>query len=186
MLASGRSKVWASTAKEVVRVFAYGSNLAPRRLQARVASARPLAIGYLSHRRLKLHKRGRDGSAKADACYTGCRGDRVWGVVVELTKRDKAILDRFESGYCATPVHVQRPTGSIRAWTYLAHATAVDDRLKPFSWYLQFIVSGAKHHRFPTAYVRYLESFESVRDPNRDREKHHQGCCNPNAGYWTM
>lgn len=52
-------------------VFAYGSNLHVRRTTARAPSARPVAIGYVSERSFWFHKRGVDGSAKANALFTG-------------------------------------------------------------------------------------------------------------------
>ncbi|TNF88372.1 MAG: gamma-glutamylcyclotransferase, partial [Gammaproteobacteria bacterium] len=38
--------------------FAYGSNMSPARLQARVPSARPLGVYRLKGHRLSFHKRG--------------------------------------------------------------------------------------------------------------------------------
>ena len=61
--------------------FAYGSNLHPARLAARTPSCHALGRAVLARHVLRFHKRGRDGSAKCDAWFTGDPTDRLYGVV---------------------------------------------------------------------------------------------------------
>jgi len=74
--------------------FAYGSNLHPPRLRERTPSARVRGKALLRGYRLKLHKRGRDLSAKCDAARTGRREDLVRGVVYRIARGERRLLDR--------------------------------------------------------------------------------------------
>ena len=52
--------------------FAYGSNMCAGRLRGRVPSAVPVRVARLLNHSLRFHKRSdKDGSGKADACFTG-------------------------------------------------------------------------------------------------------------------
>lgn len=152
-----------------VNVFAYGSNMCAQRIRARVASATTLTTGYVTHRRLVFHKRGKDGSAKADAVYTGCVNDCVWGVVFALSHKAKPVLDQYEFGYDEEEVLVVSHRGVLPAITYVARAEAIDPSLKPYSWYHRYVTHGAQQHELPMDYVEHLQTFESIADPDRER-----------------
>ena len=114
-------------------VFCYGSNMCTERILARAPSATLVATGYVRHRRLEFHKRGRDGSAKADAMYTGNGDDCIWGVVFSLEEDDRSVLDNHEVGYHAQQIVVVSESGRFRANVYVAHAAAIDATLRPFA-----------------------------------------------------
>jgi hypothetical protein len=153
----------------LIHVFAYGSNLCTERIRARVGSAVPVGRGYVSGRRLAFHKRGRDGSAKADAVSTGNGSDCVWGVVFSLHRDEKPALDACEIGYDEEEVLVSSESGIVRARLYVARSEVIDTSLKPFSWYHGFVLGGAREHRLPRDYVREVESLESIPDPDEVR-----------------
>ena len=46
--------------------------------------------------------------------------------------------------------------------------------LKPYHWYKDLVVLGAKHLQFPDVYVRSIESIESVEDSDQIRRIQHQ------------
>lgn len=158
--------------KSSLRVFAYGSNMCVQRIGARIASATPLTTAFVTHRQLAFHKRGIDGSAKADAVHTGCADDLVWGVVFSLSAADKRVLDEYESGYDPEEVVVVGNCRAIDAITYVARDEAIDGSLKPFSWYHRFVIYGAEQHRLPKTYIRRLHTFESIADPDSRRHEH--------------
>ncbi len=143
-----------------------------RRIRARVASAEPVATGYVSGRQLAFHKCGADGSGKADATHTGCANDRVWGVVYSLPEYDKPVLDAYEFlgvGYDSETVLVHLAEDSIYASIYVARADAIDSALKPYSWYLRFVLLGAIEHNLPDDYLQRLDEVEAELDGNRER-----------------
>jgi len=156
--------------------FAYGSNLHPRRLAARVASAVALGSAALEGHLLRFHKRGRDGSGKCDAAWTGRSGDVVLGALYRLDAPDVVTLGRIEGvghGYDACDVRVRVGTAEIDAFTYRAEAAHVDPTLVPWDWYKALVLAGARHHRFGDAYVGAIEAVASRADPDVGRAAEH-------------
>ncbi len=151
-------------------VFCYGSNMLVRRLRHRTPSATPRGVATLTGYRLAFHKRGADGSGKADVRATGSVGDRVHGVVFEIEVAELADLDGFERGYARRSVRVAMSEGGAAwAFCYEALETHVDPGLRPFGWYHEMVMRGAREHGLPRAYVRSLSEHPTVVDPDRDR-----------------
>jgi len=150
--------------------FAYGSNLHPARLAARLASPRLLGATRLDDHVLRFHKRGRDGSGKCSIePGSGC----VHGALYALAPSDKGTLDRIEgvgAGYASTLVELP---GKGAVSTYVAMADAIDDSLLPFDWYLDLVLAGARFQRFPEAYLRALCSIATRPDPDEARAQEH-------------
>jgi len=163
-------------------IFAYGSNMHTARLRARVSSAAPMGTGVTLGRRLGFHKRGLDGSGKADAFYTGREQDRVWGVLFEIDPAHKPLLDRHESlgvGYDDVSVEVLCGGDIISARMYVARSEMIDRRLKPFCWYHRFVLDGARLHGAPADYLEELARVEFDIDPDSKRRALHErlaGC----------
>jgi len=150
-------------------VFSYGSNMLSRRLVTRVASARPVTIGYVTGRRIAFHKCGTDGSAKADAMFTGVEADVLWGVIFSLDRDDMQRLDTFERGYNGMQVNAFGHDGVIQANIYVAREEMIDPSLKPYCWYHRYVVDGAIEHRLPRCYIEQLRSFPFIADQDRQR-----------------
>lgn len=150
--------------------FAYGSNLSSPRLRARCPSAKPLAVGFVRGRQLRFHKVGRDGTAKADAYWTGCPDDVVWGVIYRCRLDDRAELDRCESlgvGYEESVVEVQVGDNVWTTFLYQAMAHRIDTSMGPADWYLAHVVAGAKEHGFPEPYRQMIDSAASHGESSR-------------------
>ena len=76
--------------------FAYGSNLHPLRLRARVPSSRLVGRAKLRGHALRCHKKSLfDGSGKCDAYPTGREDDCVLGAVFTLDAAERPVLDGF-------------------------------------------------------------------------------------------
>jgi len=153
--------------------FAYGSNLHALRLRARVPSAEPVSIGFVARRRLAFHKRSIDGSAKADALLTDDPRDRIWGAIYRIDSTEKPVLDQHEFlgiGYDETQVDVvNNQHACTQAWMYVARQSAIDTSLKPYCWYLDYVIQGAYAHRLPLCYVAQLHRIEPLVDANTHR-----------------
>lgn len=146
------------------------------RLRCRVPSCRPVSIAKLSGYQLRFHKRSKDGSAKCDAYYTGDRADFVWGVVFEIAATEKSSLDAAEgkgAGYEDRNVQLTLPSGEqVEAVTYVAQAQAIDLSLPVYSWYKDFVATGALEHRLDEAYVaRNITPIDAVPDLDQAREQ---------------
>jgi len=156
-----------------MRYFAYGSNLSTPRLRTRTPSARVLGVAVLVGHRLEFHKSGRDGSAKCDAFETGEPRDRVIGVVFDIEDAEKPGLDRAEDlgrGYGEKRVTVtSMEGGSMQVLAYCA--TRIDASLRPFHWYKEHVLRGAREHGLPEEYIARISAIESIDDPGAMRHE---------------
>jgi hypothetical protein len=161
---------------ELTEYFAYGSNMSTARLRVRTPSAKPLGVATLPGHALRFHKRSRDKSAKCDAFATTEDDSAVIGVLFSFDPAERGALDTAEGagkGYDAEVVTVINDKGRRRkVLTYLASQDAIDDSLKPYSWYKDHVLAGGKEHGLPTAYLaQYIEAVEAIDDPDVDRDK---------------
>jgi gamma-glutamylcyclotransferase (GGCT)/AIG2-like uncharacterized protein YtfP len=160
-----------------VLCFCYGSNMSKRRLQARVPSARFFAVAELPGHRLRFHKAAMDGSAKCDAEETGDPNDRVIGVIYDIADNEKPDLDRHEAlgrGYEEKQVELL-VAGERRLHAWMYFATRINDSLKPFHWYKDHVLVGARENGLPADYIALIEAVEAIEDPRRSRRERELG-----------
>ncbi|WDE08037.1 gamma-glutamylcyclotransferase [Thalassomonas viridans] len=154
-----------------MKYFAYGSNMSVRRLKQRALGANCLGVFALTGHDLRFHKTGEDGSAKCDAFYTGSECDYIYGVLFEITAQEKRMLDQIEGlgcGYEEKQVCVANQAGfTVNAVMY--YASHIDTSLKPFFWYKNHVVIGAKESRLPPGYIEKIIQVEGVEDPDQSR-----------------
>jgi len=75
--------------------FAYGSNMNWQQMQERCPSARFFGVALLPDHKLAFTRKSiKRGCGVADAVPT--QGQKVWGVVYEVTDRDVIKLDKSE------------------------------------------------------------------------------------------
>ncbi len=144
--------------------FAYGSNLDESQLHRRCPSAILVTVGSLPDFRLAFTVRSAGWSAGA-ADVVESPGDRVWGLVFELTDEDLEQLDRFEGHpdqYQRFIARIEVPQGMLDAWVYTA--ARKEPFVAPSRRYVGIIREAALRHGFPDAYVRMLEGVPVV-DP---------------------
>ena len=157
--------------------FAYGSNIAQARILERISSAELVTRGYLLNHRLSFHKVGQDGSAKCDAFETGNMRDCVLGALYQIDPAEKEQLDQVEglgNGYDEKEVTIMTDSGKrMTALTY--YATNIDITLKPFHWYKDHVLIGAREHDFPEEYIGQHLLIESIDDPDTERAEREIG-----------
>jgi hypothetical protein len=157
----------------VKKYFAYGSNLLKARLCEQAPSALVRAVGYLPGYSVRYNKRSKDGSGKCNLVRTN-ENDRVYGVVYDFLDQEKPSLDKHEGlgrGYHTEEIRVITEDGETGAYTYVGDDSAVDDSLKPYSWYKELVVEGARRHSLPTKYIEQLQCVDAVKDPDLEREE---------------
>jgi len=145
---------------------AYGSNLHPARLSARIPGARFVATRFLEGWTLCFHKRGKDGSGK---CSIAPGGSGVHVAIYEISDEDKRILDRIEgvgAGYRDEALMIE---GLGHCITYVAEADHVDESLRPYDWYRDLVLLGAAVHGFPGPYLDRIRAVPTVADPDPER-----------------
>lgn len=155
----------------MLKYLAYGSNLHPGRLQKRVPSAEVIEVVQLQGWQLRFHKRSKDASGKCNIIQTDQPADLIFGVIYEINPAEKSRLDRAEgmgSGYDERQVSVN---GHRDVFFY--QATDIDDALKPYTWYREYVLLGARYHELPEVYLQELETVEAWQDPDNDRHAKH-------------
>lgn len=134
--------------------FAYGSNLASRRLLHRVPGAQARGRARLAGFRLVADKPGRDGNAKLNIVRDPA--GFVWGALWKLAVPDLSRLDRYEGGYKRIEVVVNADAGARAATTYASRLHGARPGLEPA--YRELVLEGAREQRLPPEWVALLES----------------------------
>lgn len=159
-----------SQARHAHLYFAYGSNLHPARMAARLAAPQLLDAIALPGWTRVFDKRGRDGSAK---CTIVPAAEGVHGALYALTPADKARLDAIEglgTGY--DELRLDLPSIGA-ASTYVARAEARASGLAIFDWYRDLVLAGALYLQFPAAEIARLAALPTVPDPDPARAALH-------------
>lgn len=163
-----------------MKYFAYGSNMSLQRIRQRAPSAQVLGTYYLEKHALRFHKVGQDGSAKCDAYFTGDIGDVIYGLLFSIDRADKPVLDQAEGlgrGYDEKLVDVcsardsagDSAQGSVEQ-ARLYYALLVDEALRPFTWYKEHVLIGAREAGLSKEYITEIENVEACSDPDPLRE----------------
>lgn len=153
----------------VISYLAYGSNLHPARLQARISSAAFSTTAMLRGWSLNFSKIGRDGSGKCNIVKSD--KDAVWGAVYKISIKDLKQLDVIEGvgkGYRSSVIHVPS-VGACNV--YVAQQSFIDHQQEPYDWYKELVLAGARYHLFPTEHITSIEMTRSKVDFNRKRAK---------------
>lgn len=154
-------------------IFAYGSNMSSARLRKRCSSARKVVNAYLPEYMFACNKVSKDGSAKAN--ILPAMNAIVWGVIFEIDDNQKSNLDAAEglgAGYNEATCTIFDSVGNgYRAQIYIADPDATDNSRRPYDWYRQYILTGARENDLPQDYVEQLESIEFEVDADHERRQ---------------
>jgi gamma-glutamylcyclotransferase (GGCT)/AIG2-like uncharacterized protein YtfP len=159
-----------------MKCFAYGSNMCTGRLRYRVPHCKAITTATLRKHTLRFHKRSQDGSGKCNAFYTGSEIDNVIGVVFEIPQNEKPALDEAEGlghGYHEEDVTVFASDETpLEVKIYVADNGAVDNTLVPYTWYKDFVRSGADEYHLPKDYIdKFITPVQAQPDPRPGRDK---------------
>jgi hypothetical protein len=125
---------------------------------------------------LRFHKVSQDGagnrSGKCNAYFTEKDDDAVYGVVFEIDRNELPNLVAAEIGYSPEMLTLTRRDKDEAAFTFsVTDETLLDDSLRPYSWYKELVLAGAREHHLPADYIREIENVPDIPDPDRDRDK---------------
>ena len=146
--------------------------MSERRLRQRAPTAQKVGMATLPGHQLRFHKKSeQDGSGKCDAYPTGIADEKVIGVVFELNRTERLLVDHVEGlgvGYEARTIEVVLGNGSMyEAFAYFA--ICIDPSLKPYHWYKEHVFRGAVENNLPEGYLTSIQRVESIDDPNSER-----------------
>lgn len=155
--------------------FAYGSNMLIERLKERCPSAKFITQAYVCGYDLSFNKRSKDCSGKATIIENKKTNDKLYGVVFEIEKVDLYALDEAEGpGYERKDNFIvvkMKDDQEIEVTTYFAKQGAISEKLRPYSWYKQLVLSGAIQAKLPHTYRVKLMAVEAVHDPDDQRNE---------------
>jgi len=152
--------------------LAYGSNLHPQRLEARVGPVQLLGVVRLPGWSIRFNKRGGDGSAKANLHAAPGTQSVAFAAAYAMRLEQIGMLDVFEGcgrGYETLTLTVLLHGEETGAFTYLAPSQWISSRLLPFDWYVDLILSGAQYHSFDPSYIEQITRQPAREDPNPAR-----------------
>ncbi len=146
--------------------FAYGSNLS----RAVFCERRGMCPTDTRPARLLDHRLAFDipvgPGERGVANVVPARGWQTWGVAYRLTAEECERLDRTEGVpviYRRATVRVVTPGNeTLDAFTYRSRISAPGR--KPSPRYLGLLLDGAREHRLPDAWIRWLERLELAHD----------------------
>ncbi|HCU90355.1 MAG TPA: gamma-glutamylcyclotransferase [Gammaproteobacteria bacterium] len=150
-----------------IRYLAYGSNLHPSRIGARVGAITAIGTTSLPGWRLRFHKYSGDGSGKCNLAVD--RSSIAFGAIYELSHRMKERLDEIEgvgNGYRDTKITLP---GFGDTWIYLAEPSHIKECALPYDWYHGFVLKGAELNYFPNTYITEIRDVQAIQDPNENR-----------------
>ncbi len=155
-----------------MKYLAYGSNMHPMRLKLRIPSAKFYKVISLKKYKLKFHKLGKDGSGKCNIFFTGNKKDKIYGIIYDIKDLEIKYLDRFEIGYEKKFLYLEEIKEEI--FFYSALKKFINESLRPYDWYKNFVLEGAKYFNLPKEYIRMIERVDSVKDFDFDRTQQMQ------------
>ena len=142
------------------------------RLAQRIGDFVNLGVACLVDYQLVFHKRGGDDSGKCTV--HPYPGSHVWGVVFEINPAQKETLDFHEGvghGYDAVYKQVLINNRGHNCLLYQAQLGASDDGLRPFDWYKNFVLSGARQNGLPEDYIKMIEKIQILSDSDKNRAR---------------
>ena len=162
--------------------FGYGSNMLTCKLKDRCPSAVPIGICKIKKHSLKFHKVSHanqngipDISGKGDIVPSESETDEVYGVLFKILKTEEKKLDKAEGypdyGYDKKEIDVISIKGEKYTSVRMYFANDIDPKKKPYHWYKEQVVQGAKEHGLPEDYIKKIKAVESIPDQDQEREK---------------
>ena len=89
--------------------------------------------------------------------------------IFDIGLEDKLSLDRIEGvgiGYSDVTLFVP---GVGECASYVSLESHIDDSLRPYDWYRELVLIGARSHHFPDDYLKQIEAVPACNDPDPDR-----------------
>ena len=144
-----------------MKIFCYGSNMNTERITERCSSSRFISRAKVNGSKLVFNKKSKDKSGKANLIYTGDKS-LVWGVIFDISEDQKPLLDKAEGlgrGYDEYKLIVINDLEQeIECVCYIAtDEKYLDNNLKPYDWYKEYCLIGAKQHNLPEEWILVLE-----------------------------
>lgn len=156
-------------------IFSYGSNMLYSRISNRCPSVEVVDKVCIPGFKLDFNKLSRDDSGKANITKTDNKDDFIWGVIHRISWNDKPELDKAEGlghGYDLVSMNKLSITTNFNHHikSYISTDKKYHTRKKPYAWYMQLVIEGAKENGLPDEYINQLKNIGSKPDKNERRK----------------
>ena len=145
-----------------MRYAAYGTTLHPMVLLNAVESTRLLGVAEIIGWTLRFNHHGDDGSGKATLEPSAAS---VHVAVYEVSGEEISVVDGLEGSG-------RRPM-TVDLGPFGAGVVYISDRIShrslPYEWHRDWVVAGARYHRFPNDYIARIVAQPATQDHDHVR-----------------
>ena len=144
-----------------MKFFIYADNLNPTQLKRRAPEHKFLYTAYLQDHTIQFSRWSSQWRCGL-ATIAPSQGERVWGVVLEITEEDLKELDKFEGdlpegAFRHLEVNVVKEDDQ-KELVYTHVATAIG-KFKAKDHYLDWIIAGIRHWKLPDECLEMWQLF---------------------------
>jgi gamma-glutamylcyclotransferase len=134
-----------------MQFFVYADNMNPTQLKRRAPEHKFVAKAYLPDHTIQFSRWSSQWRCGL-ASVAPSPGERVWGIIVDITDEDLKSLDTFEEevppgAFRHVQVTVIKEDGEKELVT--THIATPIGKFKPKEHYLGWVIKGAKHWKLP-------------------------------------
>ena len=144
-----------------MKFFLYGDNVNPTQLTRRAPEHQFVTLATLPEHTIRFCRWSSQWRCGL-ATIVPSPGEKVWGAVFEVTDEDLKLLDQFENdvpqgAYRHVQVTVHTDGGEkMLVTTYAANPIG---KFKPKDHYLDWVMKGLKHWKFPEECIQQWEAY---------------------------
>ena len=144
-----------------MKFFLYADNLNPTQLKRRAPEHKPVGKAYLPDHTVLFCRWSSQWRCGLPS-VSPSPGEKVWGMVFDITDEDLKLLDEFEGDVPeGTFRHVQVTVigdgdEKMMVTTYVANPIG---KFKPKEHYLDWVIKGLKHWKLPDDYIELWKSY---------------------------
>jgi len=144
-----------------MKFFLYADNLNPSQLKRRAPEHKPIGKAYLPDHALNFCRWSSQWRCGLPSVIPS-PGEKVWGMIFEITDEDMKLLDEFEGDVPEGAFHHVQVTviadGEEKTLvnTYAANPIG---KFKPKDHYIEWVIKGLKHWKLPDDYIELWKSY---------------------------
>jgi gamma-glutamylcyclotransferase len=145
-----------------MKFFLYADNLNPSQLKRRAPEHKPIGKAYLPDHAIQFCRWSSQWRCGLPSVIPS-PGEKVWGMIFDITDEDQKLLDDFEGDVPEGAFHHVEVTviteggEKTLVTTYAANPIG---KFKPKEHYIEWVVKGLKHWKLPDDYIELWKSYQ--------------------------
>lgn len=144
-----------------MKFFLYADNLNPSQLKRRAPEHKPIGKAYLPDHTVQFCRWSSQWRCGLPSVIPS-PGEKVWGMIFEITDEDQKLLDEFEGDVPEGAFHhveVTVITDNDEKTLVTTYAANPIGKFKPKEHYIEWVVKGLKHWKLPDDYIELWKSY---------------------------